>query len=88
MNRLPTFRTGWEALSGSYFPITAHKKEGKEEVSPVLRGGRWRGGGEGKNEKLKMREGWEEPAFFLLIRRLVLDKAFEEENAMFGFSNT
>lgn len=42
------FRTGWEAASGSYFPIPAHEKEGREDVSPVLL---WRGGGKEKGMK-------------------------------------
>lgn len=45
------FRMGWETASGFYFPIPAHKKEGREEVSPVLL---W--GEEKRKKNLKMRE--------------------------------
>jgi len=42
-------RMGWEAASDSCFPIPAHKKEGREEVSLVLL---WRGKEKGmKNGK-------------------------------------
>lgn len=37
------FRMGWETASGSYFPIPAHKKQGREEVSPVLLWGEEKG---------------------------------------------
>ena len=78
------FRTGWELLQ---VPISqslpTKRREGRRFLLFC-----WGGGGRERNEKWKMREGWEESAFFLLLGGLVLDKAFDEENAMFGFSNT
>lgn len=80
------FRMGWEAASGSDFPITACKKEGwggRRSLLFICGAGRKRE----RNEEWKMREKQEESAFFLLLGGLLLDRAVGEENAMFGFKN-
>lgn len=85
VNRLPTCLERAGSCFGFLFPNPCPQKEGKGGGFSCWGGGV---GGRQRNEKWKMREGWEESAFFLLLGRLVLDKAFDEENAMFGFSNT